>query len=413
MICAVGYFLTRVIFVLSSRAFETPDTPSYRSGQATRPPVSAALLSWLGDTPYIAVSAIVSTAGFLALGLALWNPARRGWSYSVLAGLAVVSLLPAVTVYEHWLVPDSLLMGLSLIGLAIAVHRTQTRWHPWALVAVCLLITTTKEQGIGVVVLIALVLVARRSFRVAAVAMVSSALIFATVVMPCSNRHGQVLWHGPRTTELTMQRFRIITAALFWDDLSPELAQVNDRLAECGMTAAQLVAETFNIASEDVGFENCAKVWAHVDEISQLDVLVAHLENPTHVSSALERGFAPDLHPQAGWSGYPFEQQWIYDLERWPMGALALLPLAALAVCVVRRRGRVLAMAAVTGSLLAVVAVLVDPTSQDRHTIVFRIMAGALAIIAITAATKRNEPDVVPMPDATMGDDHEADLVPV
>ncbi len=412
MICAVGYFLLRVTFVLSSRAFETPDTQSYRSGQATRPPVSAALLSWLGDTPYIALSAIVSTAGFLAIAMAVWNPARRK-SYSVLAGLAVVSFLPAVTVYEHWLVPDSLLMGLSLLGLALAIHHTHARWHPWALVAICVLITTTKEQGIGVVVLIALVLVARRSLRVATVAMVSSALIFATVVMPCSNRQGLVLWHGPRTTELTMERFRIITAALFWDDLSPELAQVNDRLAECGMTDTQLIAETFNTALDDVGFENCPKVWAHVDDISQLDVLVAHLKNPSHVGSSLERGFAPDLYPQAVWSAYPFEQQWVYDLERWPMGALALLPLAALAVCVMRRRGRVIAMTAVTGSLLALVAVLVDPTSQDRHTIVFRIMAGVLAIIAITEATGRNEPDIVLTPDATVDDDREADLVPV
>ena len=71
ILAVATYAVLRVLLILSTRAFETPDTASYRSGQRTRPPVGAALLSWLGNEPYVLVSAIVSTAGFVALAIAL------------------------------------------------------------------------------------------------------------------------------------------------------------------------------------------------------------------------------------------------------------------------------------------------------------------------------------------------------
>ncbi|MFM2078374.1 MAG: hypothetical protein RJA49_2264, partial [Actinomycetota bacterium] len=387
ILAIAAYSVLRVLLILSTRAFETPDTASYRSGQRTRPPVGAALLSWLSNEPYVLVSAIVSTAGFVALAVALWDPARRRWSVGVTTALWLASLIPAVSIYEHWLVPDSVLVGLCLIALALAWPQRAGRWVPWVIVPLCLVITATKEVGIGAVVLIALVVVVRRSARLGGAILLSAALLFVTVVLPCSNRHGAVLWNGPSDTELTMARFRVIVAGLAWPDLSPELAVVHQRAGECGMDMTQLMFETFLVTDQVVGFEHCPDLWPAVDEVSQLDVLVAHARHPAHIRSAVERGFAADMTAMSEWSGYRWGASWWLGLDRLLAAALALLPCAAAVVAVMRRRGRRLAMIAMLGTAMAFVSTLLDPSSQDRHSMVFRVVAAAVALMALTDAT--------------------------
>ncbi len=384
---AAGYCWLRITLVLSSHAFETPDTESYRSGQATRPPVSAALLSWLGDTPYVVLSVIVSTAGFVAMAYTLWNPQRRRWSYGVIGALALFSLIPTVSVYEHWLVPDSLLVGLALLGLSLAARRSPSRWHSGTLVALCLVITATKEVGVAVVVLLALVLVVRRHARVAAGAFLASALLFVIVVLPCSSREGTVIWREPATTQLTMERFRVVVASLFWYQISPDLAQVKVEAAACGMDMQQMTLETVRLTSSVVNFEHCPRLWAAVDRVSQFDILLMHVRHPRYVPPAIERGFAPDMWAMSVWSGYPFQQRWLLDIDRALAAGFALAPIGALVVCALRRRGRRLALIALLGSVIALAAALVDPTGQDRHAIVFRVVAAAIALLALTDAT--------------------------
>ena len=408
LLCVIVACWSRVLLVLSAGPFETPDTQSYRSGQGTRPPVGAALLSWLGSAPYVALSVVVSTAGFAALAWALWNPARHAWSYTMVGAVAVMSFVPGVMVYEHWLVPDSLLLGFALLGLAFAWRHLPGRWHPAVLLVLCLLLTGTKEQGIGVVVLIALVLSLRGSYRVAIASVAVSALLFLAVVQPSARREGTVLWDQPPTTELTMHRFRVVIASLMWPDLSPALAEVGRLSTDCGMDLPQLTVEVMRLADHTVSFEGCPELWAAVDDVSQVDVLTAHLRHPGHVGVSIERGFAPDMWAMAHWSAYPFEQRWVLAVDRALAATISLLPLFAAGVCLARRRGRRLAGVALLGSCMALVAALVDPTSQDRHTIVFRLAAAAVALMALSRATQ---------PEATAGNSEQVDrcseLVPM
>ncbi len=407
---AMGFLWLRVAIILSVPAFETPDTASYRSGQATRPPLSAALLSSLGDTPYVVLSAIVSSAGFLALMWALWNPDRQRWSHAMAAVVATVSFLPMVSVYEHWLVPDSLITGLALLALAFASRPLESRWYPWMIVGLCTVITLTKEVGVGIVVLVSLVLVVRRHYRIAGIAATTSALLFAIVILPASERPGRVVWEQPLDTELTMERFRVIVNGVLWADLSPELAAVEKEAAACGMTYPQLLAETFRLTDRPVDFADCPDLWPTVDAVSQLDLLAAHARNPIHITDSVERGFAADMYSMSRWGGFHIDHAGLMGLARFPAGAVAVLPLAAAAAALARHRGRRLAAIAVLGSAMALVAALLDPSSQDRHTFVFRIAAFAVSLVALTETTN---PDSRPVDDAgEPTDDKQTDASP-
>lgn len=385
---ALAFVWLRTMYVLISRPFLTPDTASYRSGQMTRPPLGAALLSWLGDRPYVLVSVLVSSYGFAALAWALWNPGRRRWSIAVVSAIGVYALIPSVTVYEHWLVPDSLMLGFGLLTLALAWRGAVTRWHQVAFVLLCAAVTTTKEQGLGVVVLVVLVLVVRRNWRVALVALAASALLFATTVMPASHRHGTVIWQEPADTQMTMARFRVVIASLMWPDLSPKMAEVSKLSGECGMTMSQLILETFNLTNRRVDFRHCPELWTAVDDVSQADVLVAHLHHSRHVPMTIERGFAPNMWAMSLWSDAPFTQKPLMSVDRWLDGFASALPLLAVALALWRRRGRRLAAIAALGTVMAFGAALVDPSGQDRHTIAFRVIAFGIALMALTEATE-------------------------
>ncbi len=384
----VGYVWLRIGLIVSSGVFATPDTESYRAGQGLRPPLSSALLTWIGAMPYVIVSSIISTAGFLALMVAAWDKRRLHRSTVIAGAIAIVSLTPGVVTYEHWLVPDSLLIGLATLALALAWRGDLApggrRAHRWMFVACCASICVTKEVGLAVVALIAVVVVMRRCWRVAAAAVVLSALLFATVVGPASNREGTVIWREPRDTALTMERFRIVVAGLIWSDISPRLADVKRLSGECGMTIEQLIIETFLLPERVVAFEDCPELWKVVDGMSQLDVLRAHLDNPAHVPAAIERGLVPNMWAMTLWSHATLDEPWLLRLDRWAAGAVVLLPVLALAVALARRRGRRLGLVAVMGTCLALAATLVDPTGQDRHSIVFRIVAGGIALISLT-----------------------------
>ena len=397
--CVVAFVWLRSMYVLISRPFLTPDTASYRSGQMTRPPLGAALLSWLGDRPYVALSVVVSSLGFAALAWALWNPARRRRSMAVTTAIVVYAFIPSITVYEHWLVPDSLMVGFALMALALAWRRVPTRWHSAALVVLCLATTTTKEQGIGLVLLIALVLLVRRCWRVALVALAASALLFATTVMPAANRHGTVIWHEPADTQMTMARFRVVIASLMWPDLSPKMAEVSRLSGECGMTMSQLVLETFNLTNRRVDFRNCPELWTAVDQVSQVDVVLAHLHQSRHVPLTIERGFAPNMWAMSLWSQAPFTQRPLMSVDRWLDGFASVLPFIAVALALWRRRGRRLAAIAVLATAMAFASALVDPSGQDRHTVAFRVLAFGIALMSLTESTAPrraaiDEPDV-------------------
>jgi hypothetical protein len=157
------------------------------------------------------------------------------------------------------------------------------------------------------------------------------------------------------------------------------------------MTYQQLIFETFRLTDQPVDFAGCPDLWPAVDAVSQLDVLGAHLRNPVHITSSVERGFVPDMHAMSLWGGYPVDSTGFTALTRVPTGAVALLPIAALVVALLRRRGRRLAAVAMLGSAMALVAALVDPSSQDRHTLVFRLAAFAIGLLALTEATSRVE----------------------
>jgi hypothetical protein len=393
---AIAFVWIRVGPILSLSAFETPDSGSYRSGQGTRPPVSSAMLSLLGDTSYVALSAMVSSAGFLALIWSLWNPKRRRWSMGIAGVVAAVSFLPMVSVYEHWLVPDSLVTGLSLLAISFASRRIESDWYPWAMVGLCVVITLTKEVGFGVVILVALVVAIRGSHRLAGVAVVTSALLFVLVVLPASDRSGRVLWEQPLDTELSMERFRVIVNATLWPDLSTELAEVRNLAADCGMNPQRLFAETFRLTDQPIDYSTCPDLWPAVDEITQLDLLAAHLRNPVHLTSSVERGFAPDMYAMSYWSGYHIDSEAVMSLDQLAAVAVALVPAGAMVVALLRRRGRRLAAVALAGSAVAFVAALLDPSSQDRHTLVFRVAALAIGLIALTNATAANDdPDEI------------------
>ena len=396
VLIAAAYFVLRVMFLLASHAFETPDTESYRAGQGTRPPLSSALLSWLGDTPYVIVSVLVSTAGFLALAVSMWDDERRRWSSGVIGAVGLMSFIPAITVYEHWLVPDSLLVGLSLMALALAWRREATRWQSWSLVGLCVLITLTKEVGVAVVVLVVAVVAIRRSWRPALATALLCGLLAVTLVLPASSRQGTVLWHEPRDTELTMERFRVIVSALMWSDLSPELQNVNDLAADCGMTFNQLVAETFLLTEDIVAFKNCPDLWAAVDDLSQADILLMHVRDPKYVDDSIERGFAPSLYAMTLWGGYQWGPQLWLSIDRWLAGLMALLPIAAVAISLARAQGRRLALVALAGTGLALAAALIDPTGQERHALVFRVVAAIIALMSLTEATEPSERSASP-----------------
>jgi len=284
-------------------------------------------------------------------------------------------------------VPDSLLVGLGLIAISLASRPHNTRWYHVVVISLCVAITLTKEVGLGIVALVALVLIVRRSYRLAVVAGLTCALIFALVVLPTSTRPGRVIWDQPLDTEITMERFRVIIAGAMWPDLSPGLAQVEQAAAGCGMTYQQLIAETFRLTDRFVDYASCPELWRSVDAVSQFDILEAHFRNPVHVGGSLERGFFPDMYAMSLWGDYPVDSPGLMTLDRFHAAAAALVPLMAVVVAVLRRRGRALALVAVLGSAMAMLAALVDPSSQDRHTLVFRIAAFAIALLALTEAT--------------------------
>jgi hypothetical protein len=287
------------------------------------------------------------------------------------------------------LVPDSLLIGLALLLVAISWRRPPLPWFPawWAGLAV--VVTLTKEVGFFVVLLAGLVLVVRGAWRVAVPAALACAVLFATVILPASDREGIVLWHQPRDTEITMERFRVVVSGLFWGELSPELAEVERLSAQCGMTLGQLIGETFQLNDQVVAFRDCDALWAKVDSMSQLDVLLVHVRDPRYIPASIERGFYADTRPLSMWSDSPLQQRWIVAGDRWPTAAVSALPLVALVVTLLRRRGRLLALVAVTATAGALAAALVDPTGQDRHTIVFRVVAAAIAVFALLEAAER------------------------
>lgn len=384
ILVAVVYFWVRMALIVSVSPFETPDTESYRSGQATRPPISAFLLSTLGDRPFVVVSALVSSAGFAALVWALWSPQHRRLSLVLAATVVGVSFLPLVTVYEHWLVPDSLLIGLALLALSLAWKPIDQRWYPWILGSLCLLITLTKEVGFGVVLLVGAIAMLRRSVRLGLVVIAMCAVVFAFVVLPASGSTGRVLWHQPADTQLTMERFRIVVGGLIWTDLSPELTEVGQLSAGCGMTMDQLVAETFLLTDQIVSFRNCSELWEATDRLSQVDVLVAHAENPKYVGPSIERAFVPNLRAMALWGEYSFTQSSLFAFDRIVAGFAALIPLLAFAAAMIVRRGRLLGVVGIASMAMALVAALVDPTSQDRHTILFRVAALAIGLMTVT-----------------------------
>ena len=150
------------------------------------------------------------------------------------------------------------------------------------------------------------------------------------------------------------------------------------------MTLDQLIAETFLLTDRIVNFRNCPELWDAVDDLSQVDVLAAHVANPKYVWPSIERGFASDMNAMALWSHYSFTQQSLLSIDRLVAGFIALLPLLVLSMSLVLRRGRLVALVAVTATSMAVAAALVDPTGQDRHAIVFRICAFAISLMAVT-----------------------------
>ncbi len=236
IVLSVGYVWARCALILASTPFLTPDTASYRSGQGTRPPASAVLLSSLGDSGYVLVSALVSSVGFLALCWALWDSTHRRASTAAVAAVVLVSLLPIVVVYEHWLVPDSLLVGLSLLLLSVALRLRSVPWAPWLVVGLSILVTLGKEVGVGVALLVALVLAGRGALRLAVALAVVSVAVFALLVLPGSSREGRVFAPQPLSSELTMERVRVIIASMSWADVSDDLADVRRESERCGMT---------------------------------------------------------------------------------------------------------------------------------------------------------------------------------
>ena len=63
------------------------------------------------------------------------------------------------------------------------------------------------------------------------------------------------------------------------------------------------------------------------------------------------------------------------------------MPFIAVALALWRRRGRRLAAIALLGTAMAFASALVDPSGQDRHTVAFRVIAFAIALMSLTEAT--------------------------
>jgi hypothetical protein len=173
------------------------------------------------------------------------------------------------------------------------------------------------------------------------------------------------------------------------------------------MTSQQLVAETFRLTDQPIDFSTCPDLWPAVDAVSQLDLLTAHIQNPVHLASSVERGFAPDMYSMSYWGGYNIDSEAMMKLDRFPAAGVALVPILALAVALHRRRGRRLATVALLGSAMALVAALLDPSSQDRHTLVFRIAAFAIGLMALTDATAADdEPERITEPGEITREQH-------
>lgn len=385
-LAAVTYVLLRVESVLASPAFHTPDTASYTSGQATRPPLGSFLISTFGTTGYELLSAVVSTAGFVALAVAMWDPARRRWSLGIATFLGIVSMLPTFHVYEHWLIPDSFLVGVCCLALALAWRPHGPRWRPVALVALLVLATLAKEIGFSLALLIAFVAAIRWSWRTALVAVALTGVLFATVVSPASDRPGRVLAQEPLDTPLTMNRFRIIAASLAWWSIDDRLLEVNHRAAECGMTLEQFTKETFGLTNLVVHFRHCPELWQATDALSQFDVLLIHAEHPEFIDEGVRRGFAPRMQAMAEWSRYRWSSPGWFRVDRVLAGLLSTVSLAAVVLSLVRRRGRRLALVVLAANGLALAAILVDPSGQDRHAYPFRVVALVVALMALTDA---------------------------
>lgn len=144
------------------------------------------------------------------------------------------------------------------------------------------------------------------------------------------------------------------------------------------------LAETFRLTNSIVAFRDCAARWEVADGLSQIHILEAHGRNPVHVRTSIERGFTADMSAMSSWvGGYLGNHPWLMRVDRLVAGAVALLPFAAVVVALARHRGRRLALVATMASSMAFVAALVDPSSQDRHTFVFRIAAFAIGLMAL------------------------------
>lgn len=350
----------------------------------------------------------MSTAGFVALAAAMRGPERRPWSTGIAVFLGVVSMLPTFHVYEHWLIPDSFLVGICCMSLALAWRKDGPRWRPYALISLLVLATLAKEIGFSLAILIALVAAIRWSWRTALVAVALTGVLFVAVVSPASDRPGRVLAQEPLDTPLTMNRFRIIAASLAWWSIDDRLLEVNHRAAECGMTIDQFTKETFGLTNMVVHFRHCPELWEATDSLSQFDVLMIHAKHPEFIDKGVERGFAPRMQAMAEWSRYRWSATPWFRLDRILAGLLSTVSLAAVALSVVRRRGRRLALVVLAANGLALAAILVDPSGQDRHAYPFRVVALVVALMSLTEAfAPRARPEPV---DA--GDGHTPEPTP-
>ncbi len=129
--------------------------------------------------------------------------------------------------------------------------------------------------------------------------------------------------------------------------------------------------------------------------MSQLDLLVAHVTDPTHVPGAVARGFAADMGAMAYWSGSTVDVGPLLAVDRLAALAVAAVPFVALAVALARRRGRWLAAVALVSTALAFTTTLLDPSSQERHALPFRVVAFALALASLLPARTLGEEQVI------------------
>ena len=378
----------RVMLVLASDPFEMPDTASYTGAAWMRPPVGRVLLSLLPPLAYTVLSTAVTTAGFVLLAVTVRQRGVGRLGHALVAAIVLVSLSPMTMVFEHWLTPDSLLVGLGLLGVAAAVRAAESRRALAACVVTALALTLTKEVGVALAIVIVLVALVRGVDRRSAVAAIAACIVlFVVVVPPASARTGSAYWGRSDDSEISLDRFRILVVSLIWPDLGDDFAEVERRAEACGMPLIQLLFETFRVAGP-VDLGDCDELWVAADELGQGDILLAHLRNPRHVGITVQRSFANDMSANMLWSDAELRPQWLSSGDRWVAGAVGIAPIGALGWCLVRRRARRLAALGLGTSALALVVGLMDPSAQDRHTIALRVLAAAIAAIAVADAQR-------------------------